>query len=59
MLNVIIANVVGFVIIYAMWCFYDWEIVKIEPLGKWKSEGRLALLIAVMMLSFIGLLFCV
>lgn len=56
MYDLLIFNVVGFFIIYLLWCFYDWNIVTIKNPKKWKPVDRLMFLVVFIIISLMSLL---
>jgi len=56
MIDLILFNVIGFIIIYGMMCFYDWEILIITNIKTWKRESRLMVIVGVIIFSLLSLL---
>ena len=52
--GIFLVNVIGFGFVYALWCFFEWKIVKIKPISNWASESRLMFLIVFFILSLFG-----
>lgn len=58
MLTVIFANVIGFAVIYGLWCFIEWKVVKIKPISDWNSDERSVLLVVLALFTLLGLMSC-
>lgn len=56
MIDMILFNVVGFFIIYLMWCLIDWDIVTVTHPKKWKPEARLIFVVVFILLSLLSCL---
>jgi len=56
MIDLILTNIIGFIVIYSMTCFYEWEIIPITHMKTWKRDGRLVFIVFVIIFSLLSLL---